>query len=205
MPTDRDFGHDLVNIATYLYEILSWLPHDRIWEGRSVVAVSAMTEALIVAMRSAYDAIAGALAHVAAMKANQAPGNSLHDLANWAKKYPGRARPEVVALLATKLDGFWKLREVRDLIVHKGADTIIYTDRKQFTLFFPSVREPLLPFLADHCRRLLDLADESARTINAIIDLPRDRLGSRVVSGIDIPAWHRLQEIESNYAAPVPP
>ena len=62
------FGHDLVNMATYTHEILGWLAPERIDSDQSVVSVSGMTEAFLVSLRSACDAVGDALAYKACEK-----------------------------------------------------------------------------------------------------------------------------------------
>jgi hypothetical protein len=203
------FGHDLVTLATYIYEILSWLEPDRLTNSVCVVSVGAMTEASMVSIRSAYDAIAIALAHVASAKAGQAPSGSLVDLIKWAKNNPSRIHPKVGEFLVQGHETFWSARKFRDYIVHHGVGAIIHTDRRQFNLWLHGdrgwiTREPLPPFLARHYRYLLDFANGASAIINGIISLPDDRHGSRVVEGVLIHALHKLERVQSEYAAPSP-
>jgi hypothetical protein len=52
---------------------------------QAVVSVGGMAEAFLVALRSAYDAVAIALAYKASSHHGQVPANSLADLVEWAK------------------------------------------------------------------------------------------------------------------------
>jgi hypothetical protein len=203
------FGHDLVNLATYVYEILSWLEPNRLMNSVSVVIAGAMTEASMVSIRSAYDAIAITLAHVASAKAGQVPSGSLADLIKWAKRNPSRIHTKVREFLTQDHETFWFTRKFRDYIVHQGVNAIIHTDRRQFNVWLYGdrgwiTREPLLPFLAGHYRHLLDFANAASAIINEIISLPEDRHGGRVVEGVFIHALHDLEELQSKYAAPSP-
>jgi hypothetical protein len=114
------FGGDLVNMATYVSEILGWLPAERIQLPASVVCVGGMTEALLVSIRSAYDAVAMALAYVASEKRGQAPAESLRALIVWAERNQRRVRPSVYDLLAQEKPEFWNVRTLRDHVVHSG-------------------------------------------------------------------------------------
>ncbi len=203
------FGHDLVNIATYVSEILGWLPAERIRLSPSVVCVGGMTEAFLVSIRSAYDALAIALAYVASEKPGQAPAKSLRGLITWAKRNESRVRPRVLKLLAQEHGAFLNVRTLRDYVVHSGAHATIHCDGHQFNLWIHSsngwvTREPLLPFLARHLKHLLAFADAASLIINEVIELPKDRLRSRAVEGVLIGSLHQLQAVESDYAAASP-
>ncbi len=203
------FGHDLVNTATYVSEILGWLPPQRIRLPPSVVCVASMTEAFLVSIRSAYDAVAIALSYLCCEKKNQAPTDSLRSLYQWVKRNPELVRPSVRALLSQNHSAFWDIRTLRDHVVHCGAHATIHTDGRQFNLWVYSVkgwvtREPLLPLLAHHVRELIAFAETASKVINEIIDLPKDRLRSRAVEGVLIGSLHRLEAIHAEYATPSP-
>jgi hypothetical protein len=203
------FGNDLVNMATFVNEILGWLSAERIRLAPSVVCVSGMTEAFLVSIRSAYDAVAMALAYVACEKGGQAPAESLHALIKWAQRNENRVRPRVLELLSQDHGTFRDIRTLRDYVVHGGAHPNIHCDGRQFNLWFYSsdgwiTREPLLPFLARHLKHLLAFADAVALVINGVISLPGDRRGCRVVEGVLVGSLHRLQAIEAEYAATSP-
>ena len=203
------FGHDLVNIATYVSEILGWLPAERIHLSHSVVCVGGMTEAFLVSIRSAYDAVAIALAYVASEKPGQAPAKSLRDLIAWAKRNKSRVRVRVTELLAQEHEALWNVRTLRDYVVHSGAHATIHCDGHQFNLWIHSskgwvTREPLLPLLAPHLAHLLALADATSIVINEVIELPNDRLRSRAVEGVLIGCLRQLQAVELDYAAASP-
>ena len=85
----------------------------------------------------------------------------------------------------------------------------IACDGRQFHLWLHGpdgwiTREPLLPLLAGQFEHLISFADCSARAINMTIGLPADRLKSRVVHGVLVPALHHLLEIANEYSAPSP-
>jgi len=199
------FGHDLGNMAAYANEILRWLAPRRIRQAPSVVVVSSMAEAYFFSVRSACDAIASALAYVAT-KPGQAPSNSLRALVEWANKNETRVHPEVLAVLRTDLDWFWKLRRIRDDVAHGYLDISALCDGRQFDLLmFPlrkkekASREPMMPLLAQQLVRLVELSNSAAEVINRIIDLPAGRKKSRVLSGVLVPALHRLVKVAPNY------
>lgn len=203
------FGHDLVTMATYVSEILGWLPSERIRLSPSVVCVGGMTEAFLVSIRCAYDAIGMALAYVASDKSRQAPSDSLRALINWARRNRNRVRPAVLQLLSQEFGAFLDIRTLRDHLVHNGAHANIHCDGRQFNLWLHSTngwvtREPLLPLLAGHLKHLLEFADASSGVINEIIEMPRDRVGSRAVEGIHVGSLHQLQAVQHKYAAPSP-
>lgn len=203
------FGHDLVNIATYVNEILGWLPANRIQLPPSVVCVAGMTESFLVSIRSAYDAVAMALAYVASEKPGQAPDGSLRALFVWAQRHKLRVRPSVLELLTKDHDEFWDVRTFRDHIVHRGAHANIHCDGRQFNLWLYSkdgwvTHEPLLPLLARHLKYLFEFADEAAEIINDVIELPHDRIRSRAVEGVLIGSLHQLKAIADDYARPSP-
>lgn len=100
------FGHDLVNLATYSHQILTWLEPDKITKAESLAVVSSVTEAFLLSLRSAADAIAGAISHVACTKPEQAPGGSLRALLTWAKKNPQRIRAPIASVLAGNFEWF---------------------------------------------------------------------------------------------------
>jgi hypothetical protein len=128
-------GHDIVNLASYASEILRWLSPENIRLDPSVVMAGAMAEAFFYAVRSACDAIAATLAYVASDKPGQAPKEGLPRLIRWANENNARIRPEILNLLSTDFDWFWKLRSLRDQITHQGADAGIHCDDRQFNLW----------------------------------------------------------------------
>ncbi|WP_213740507.1 hypothetical protein [Bradyrhizobium sp. dw_411] len=203
------FGHDLVNLATYAHEILSWLEPSRIRRSPSVVVVGGMTEAFIFTLRSACDVIATALAHYAAEKRGQAPKDSLRGLITWSERNPSRVHASIRTVLAADFGWFWKLRALRDALGHRGSHANIHCDGRQFNLWLHGpdgwiTREPLLPLLAGQLVHLVDLSDSSAQAINEVIDFPPDRLKSRIVNGVLISALHDLLKTADNYAEPSP-
>jgi hypothetical protein len=201
------FGHDLVNMATYVHEILRWLPIEQDSRAQAVVVASGMTEAFLVSVRSAYDAIAIALAYVASAKPGQAPADSLRALIAWAKRNDGRVRPKVLELLLQKHHPFRNIRTLRDYVVHGGAQATIHCDGRQFNLWLHSpkgwiTREPLLPLMARHLDGLLVFADAASIAINDVTSVPADRIGRRAVEGILIGSLHKLKSIAGDYGAP---
>jgi hypothetical protein len=100
---------------------------------------------------------------------------------------------------------FWRIRTLRDYVIHEGARANIHYDGRQFNLWIISSKgtvtfEPLLPFLALHIRHLLAFADFAALIINKQVQLPIDRLRSRAVEGVLVGSLHQLQAIERDYA-----
>jgi hypothetical protein len=204
------FGHDLVNMATYAHEILNWLRPERIRDASSVVSVGGMAEAFLVSVRSACDAVANALSYKACDKPGQVSTDGLRALLTWAQKNESRVQPAIMSILSGDFEWFWKLRSLRDHIVHNGAHAVIHTNGYQFNLWVYSprvgwvTREPLLPLLAGKLQSLVSFADQAANAINQLIELPEDRVWSRVVSGVLIPALHKLILIADEYAEPSP-
>jgi hypothetical protein len=201
------FGHDLVNMATYANEVLSWLPAHRMQQGQSVVIVGAMAEAFLFSVRSACDAVAAILAYAACDKPGQAPGSSLRRLIEWSGKNRTRVSPQVAAVLESDLGWFWKARQLRDDVAHGFTDLGGFCDTRQFDLMIMDTRKkqkasrtPLLPFLADHLENLRRFADQAAAAVNEVIAFPSERRRSRAVCGILVPALHRLLEIAPKYA-----
>jgi hypothetical protein len=199
------FGHDIVNMASYAHEIVGWLQPERTWKPWSVVSVAGMAEAFLVSVRSACDAVALALGYSASKKRGQAPTEGLRALVAWAKKNESRVQPAIMNVLSGDLEWFWKLRSLRDHIVHNGADAVIHSDGHNFDLWVYVhqigyvTSEPLIPLLSRKLQNLIYFADSAAEAINQVIDLPEDRIRSRVVSGMLIPALHKLIQIASQY------
>ncbi len=104
------FGHDLVNTATYVSEILGWLPPERIRLPPSVVCVASMTEAFLVSIRSAYDAVAIALSYLCCEKKNQAPTDSLRSLYQWVKSRLGQGSADACPSRnwSRRRPGYWR-------------------------------------------------------------------------------------------------
>jgi hypothetical protein len=112
-------------------------------------------------------------------------------------------------VLSSDFDWFWKLRKLRDAVGHRGAQANIHSDGRQFNLWLYGAngwitREPLLPLLAGQLAALISFADQSARAINTTIGFPADRLKSRAVHGLLIPALHHLLQIADEYSEPSP-
>lgn len=203
-------GHDLVNLATYSHQILTWLEPGNIRKAESVVVVGGATEAFLLSLRSAVDTIAGAISHAASIKPGQAPRGSLRALLTWAKKNPQRIRASITPVLAGDFAWFWNLRSLRDYIVHDGATPNIHCNGRQFNLwvYAPNrgwiTREPLLPLLKRHVGSLLSFADTASKGINQEIQMPGDRVRSRVVCGLLVPWLHKLIEVADDYNEPSP-
>jgi len=204
------FGHDLVDLATYAHEILCWLEPTRIRNSQAVIVAGSMTQAFVVSVRMACDAVAAALAYVACEKPGQAPSDSLRALSQWAKKHPTRVRASVAELLSGDLTWFWDVRSIRDYLVHDGCRANIHCDGRQFNLWVFSERDgwilrtALLPLLRNHLQKLIGFADRSAEIISRELALPDDRHWSRVVAGVLVPALHRLIAVADQYAEPSP-
>ncbi len=209
-PPAEAFAHDLVDLATYTHEILGWLEPARIQEPASVVVVGGMAQAFVVSIRSACDAIAQALAHVASSNPGQVPATSLRALSTWARENPKRVHLEVAQLLGDDLEWFWNLRSIRDHLVHGGCRANIHCDGRQFNLWVHSpqqgwvIRAPLVPLLRDYLVGAVRLADKTAAVITTRLGIPDDRRGSRVVSGVRVAALHKLLSVADDYAQPSP-
>jgi hypothetical protein len=65
-------------------------------------------------------------------------------------------------------------------------------------------REPLLPLIDDQFSKLLSFANQSVDAINSAIGMPVDRIKSRVLHGVLIPALHELSRVAPNYSNPSP-
>jgi hypothetical protein len=200
-------GHDIVNMAAYVNEILFWHDPKRIRQSPSLIIVSSMTEAFFFSIRAACDAIAAILAHKACDKPGQAPRNSLRALLDWSQRNPQRVRPEIKTVLSTDLSWFWRLRQIRDEIGHGLADCGTFRHGGQFDMMMMSTKKkqkatrvPLFPLLAEQLAGLTALSDQTAIAVNKLINLPPDRIRSRVVQGALIPALPRLIEIAGEYA-----
>ena len=204
-PASGAFGHDLVNQATYVHEILSRLPPVANNDRGTVVTVSSLTEAFLVSIRSAYDAVAAGLGYVSATKLGQAPVASIFDLHKWAKRNRTRVRCEAINAIESLPQSFFELRSIRDLVIHQGADLTIHCDTRQFNLWVYGpmgwvTREPLLPFLSRHLGDLIGFANNASATINELIEFPKDRVGCRAVEGVYVSSLHRLRDIQGDYA-----
>lgn len=209
-PHSDAFGHDLVNMATYSFQILFYLDPKKIRLPESLLVVGASTEAFLFSLRCACDSVAAMLAYASSKNKGQVPTESLKKLINWVSKNPSRVNPQVQNLLNQDFSWFFKLRGLRDLIVHQGVHANIHCDGKQFNLWMHSHKEgwktrtPLLPFLATNVQNLLKFSNEAAEVINKICGIPKDRKGTRVVSGVLIHHLHELMEIADKYNQPSP-
>ena len=209
-PCCATLGYDLNNIACYVSQILWWLAPEQIYDGRGVVVVGAMTEAVLVSVRCGGDALAGQLGYVASTKPGQAPRSSLSDLITWANRNPTRVRREVALVFERDWGWFERAKSLRDQIVHGAAHANIATDRRQFFLWLHSdkvgwiAREPLLPFLRDLIVGLLAAAEDVGTAVGTCTGLPDDRANSRILHGVMIPAINDLVRVADMYAAPSP-
>jgi hypothetical protein len=94
-------------------------------------------------------------------------------------------------------------------LAHRGAHANIHTDRHQFNLWLYGphdciTREPLLPLIEGQLSKLLSFANQAADAINSTIGMPVDRIKSRVLHGVLIPALHELSRVAPNYSNPSP-
>jgi hypothetical protein len=206
------FAYDILVMSVVAHEILGWLDklHRRENHGEEVVTVGMLTEAFILSARTACDAIAFSLGDVAPLKKGQAPKDSLRGLIEWAKTNTGRIDARAVPLLTADFGWFYRIRSLRDRIIHDGCHCNIHTDGHQFNLWVHSdrsgwiLREPLFPFLTAMYTSIRNFSNEAADVIYQIIELPEDRRHSRVLSGIRIPALTKLVEITPSYSRPSP-
>lgn len=209
-PLAEAFAQDMNNLAVYVGEILGWLAPERIRQAESVVVVGSMSEAFLVCARAAADVLGSLLGFAACVKPGQAPRTSLRELLKWAAAHPERVRSEAANVLANDWSWFSDLRTLRDFVTHGGVQAGIHCDGRQFNLWMHSGRvgwvtcRLLLPLLATVLTGLLSRAEDVATLVNGVIALPADRVGSRVLQGLCIPALHRLQDIAPNYAATSP-
>lgn len=206
------FAHDLLSMSIMAHEILGWLDkmHRGEEHGAEVVTVGTLTEAYILSARTACDAVAFLLGSVVPLKKGQAPADSLRGLVEWAKKNPSRFHACAGPLLDSDYDWFYRLRSLRDRIIHDGCHCNIHTNGKQFNLWIYSytsgwvMREPLFPLLVNIYCDVVTFSEEAADVIYKILDLPDDRRKSRVLSGIRIPAFKRLIELASTFSEASP-
>jgi hypothetical protein len=126
------------------------------------------------------------------------------------KKNPDHMRDGLCNAFAQDFDWFWRLRSLRDHLVHGSNQANIHCDGKQFNLWMHSrkkgwvTREPLLPLLAEAYNRILPLGDSVAQVVQTVVPLPEDRLKTRLLHGVRINALHRLCEMAPEYANPSP-
>lgn len=209
-PHSEAIANDIVNMATYSAQILHYLKPTNIRKPESVVVVGGMTEAYFYSLRSSCDSIAAMIAYVASDNPGQVSAKSLKSLIDWAAKNPTRVRPAVRSLMTADFDWFFKLRSLRDQLAHHGVSATIHCDGRQFNLWMHShkegwkTREPLLPLLADSVTNLLQFSDNAAKAINELCEIPKDRLGSRAVSGVLVHELHELLRVSAAYNQPSP-
>jgi hypothetical protein len=188
-------AQDLVNAAVYSHQVLGW--RDRAKEpeglGSAVVIVCTLTEGFLVSLRSAWDALAMAVSVGACEKPGQAPHDSLRALLKWAGNNKKRVHPKLRPILTTEVNWFWKLRTLRDYLVHQGSIANIFFDGDNFLLtLIPHleggpVQEPLLPILGSACEHLLDFAYRATEALQEVVPLPPERKRSRVLHSPFIP------------------
>ena len=204
------FAHDLVNLSAYADQVLYWLRPENLRTGSAVVVVGALAEAFMTSSRSACDGLSIALAYAASEKKGQAPSGSLRALLQWAEKNPRRVAAAAGPAFEWDFDWFWRLRSIRDRLVHDGATPTIHCDGKQFNLWLHHstrgriTREPLLPMLARITQGVLGLGQTVSNAVGHRAPLPRDRYRTRVLQGITIRSLHRLVSLAPEYAAESP-
>ena len=207
------FAHDIHDMSVLAYEILQWLDklHRGEEHGAEVVTVGTLTEAYILSARTACDAVAFLLGNVVPLKKGQAPNDSLRGLVDWAKKNPTRIHARALPLLISDdFSWFYRLRTLRDRIIHDGCYCNIHTNGRQFNLWIHAytsgwiTREPLLPLLSSMYQDILTFSDKAADVIYDIISLPDDRRRSRILTGIRISALKQLIERAPHYSEPSP-
>jgi hypothetical protein len=206
------FAYDILGMSVVAHEILGWLDklHSGEEHGAEVVTVGTLTEAYILSARTACDALAFLLGEVVPLKKGQAPKDSLRGLVEWAKANASRIDARAVPLLTSDFGWFYRIRSLRDRIIHDGCFCNIHTDRHQFNLWVHShrsgwiTREPLFPLLASMYTAIATFSDKAADVIYAIIELPEDRRRSRVLSGIRIPALKKLVDLAPDYSKSSP-
>ena len=203
------FAHDLVNLSAYAQQILYWLQPVNLQSGSSVVIVGALAEAFIVSARSACDGLSVALSYAASEKRGQAPSGSLRALLQWADKHPHRVVMAVRPTFENNFDWFWRLRSIRDHLIHSGVSPTIHCNGKQFNLWLHSTRgwitrEPLLPMLASVTQNVIALSRYISESVSRRFPLPRDRHRTRMLQGITVRSLHRLVDIAPEYAVPSP-
>jgi hypothetical protein len=191
----RVFAQDLVNAAVYSSQILGCRDHakDPAHLGSAVVIVCTLTEGFLVSLRCAWDALAMALSVGACEKPGQAPKDSMRALLKWAGDNKGRVHPTLQPILTADVEWFWKLRTLRDYLVHQSSIANIFFDGDNFKLdlipgFTGSPKmEPLLPILASASEHLLDFAYRVSDALQEIVPLPSERKRSRVLHSPFIP------------------
>jgi hypothetical protein len=188
-------AQDLVNAAVYSHQILGWRDRAREYDdlGTAVVIVCTLTEGFLVSLRCACDALAMGLSVAACAKAGQAPQDSLRALLNWAKQNQSRVHPKLLPILVSEADWFWKLRTIRDYLVHQGSHTHILWNGEEFRLsLFPrfeggAFQQPLRPLMASISEQLVAFAYNASEAVQGILPLPPDRKRSRVLHSPFIP------------------
>ena len=204
------FAHDLVSLSVYSMQILYWLRPENIRSRISVVVVGAVTEAFLTVARSACDGVGVGLSCVAPEKPGQAPNASLRALLNWARKNPRHVAEAVRPAFDYDFEWFWKLRSIRDHLVHNGVHANIHCDGRQFNIWLRHTtrgwikREPLLPLLALTTRNLIDLGHHVSKFVHRRMPLPIDRQRTRMLHGVTIHSLHQLMEVAPDYAKPSP-
>jgi len=142
---------DLLNIET-LFERLHWQHQlwvsDQLPDGKWLRYATADVDMVHVEARSLFDYIAQVLRSISE-KPGQVPDKSFEKLRNWAAKdKTNRERLGTdISTLFSNCDWFAGLREVRDDVVHRGGDTLVFLDKPAlcFQTYQKHKKKVLLP------------------------------------------------------------
>ena len=212
----NSLAHDFVNLATLAGQLLWYVSVAPVRTGTpDSLPISLTAESYFVFLRTAYDAIAAIIVGVCIdpKKRGQVPAESFRDLITWAKKNPTKI-PDSLSFLQQHWDSFMKLRGIRDKLVHSGYDLLVYTDdvapsfglmaTGEVELHFKRVPGeplknkvmvvPLMPFLKESTKNVLQLADQVA----GVIAKQQGHIPSQthVLNGVYIPALNHILSYE---------
>jgi hypothetical protein len=193
-------AHDLVNAAVYSHLVQNC--RDRAKEGGlqgpAVVVALTLIEGFLVSFRCACDALATGIAVAACDKPKQAPGDSLRKLVEWAKKNEARVHPKLRPILLSDIDWFWRLRSLRDSLIHQGRHANVFWNGDEFLLILSPFKvgqpmPPLFSLMASVSENFLEFAYRSTEAVQEIIELPPERRRSRVLHCPFVPALKGLR------------
>jgi hypothetical protein len=212
----HSFAHDGLNLAVLAARML-W--HEGITpdESRSsdLPVISVDTQCFFVTLQTACDIMVQVIRRFGGLpgKSGQVKRtDSFHSFNEWAKKNPQRLRQEF-RFVGEDLPWFNTLNALRTALVHRGGDSLVYTDRFRLSMavvpfgrlgtrrhgdtdnYRARVR-PLIPLLREQTRSVFRFSDQLAAAVRSVENLGRETQTavSHVISGIYVPALHQMEK-----------
>lgn len=215
--------HNLSIIIDMMIQVINKSKVDKDLKSKDFLYLSVLLESYFTNLRSIFDFTAILIRlGLTDEKINKLPSknrDSFNKIIEYVKNEnnKGIIQEEIIDVMIKHEDTFNLIRDIRDLIIHKGDETIIFKEDDDFTfglfryedgkiinklsniLKIEKERYPLLKYLSEITNRVLDYLDDLARAIyNSLYNENKEPLFLAALQGYCIPVFIQFLDLNKD-------